>query len=148
MKEARHHPREGSVVHTIGMMILMAGGAAGLAYVFLAVAGLAWTPWICLTTTSRTIPNLAGLDFRIVRTDCSMIAKTASMSVMISRPGETHQTTILKYDPAWNDDGPEIAAIDGHTVRISIPKMSGIDFSMNRVGDLNIVYDNEVTTKR
>ncbi|MFI4999906.1 MAG: hypothetical protein ACHQK9_08515 [Reyranellales bacterium] len=132
---------EGSIVQTLLFMMLSAALAIGFIYLLLAFVGLAWTPWSCLTTSDRTISNLAGFDFEIVRTDCSTIAKTASMSVTISRLGQSHQTTILRYDPAWNDDGPEITAIDQHTVRISIPKMRYIDFSMNRVGELNIVYD-------
>jgi hypothetical protein len=111
-----------------------------LPYLILAMVGLAWTPWSCITEVRERVADVSGFDFEISETDCDTLAKDASISVFASRIGGVEKTLLLKYDPAGVNELPTITSIDQHSVSISIEKISDLIFHLDRLQELSVVY--------
>ena len=110
-------------------------------YIFLAIIGLAWTPWVCLDTPVAKITGLLGYNFDVIYTNCDLIAKEEWISVFAARPGAWRSTLLFQYVPWRYDDKPAITATDGRTIRISIPKLSSVHMRRTGWDDLTIEYD-------
>lgn len=109
-------------------------------YLWLAMIGLAWTPYTCITETRKQISGVSGFDFEISETNCDTLAKDASISVFASISGQTKRVLLFKYGPAYIDLMPVITPVDKHTVQISIPEISDLIFRRDKLKDLTIRY--------
>jgi hypothetical protein len=94
-----------------------------------------------MTESRKTIPDLSGLDFEISQTDCSTLGEDTSISVSVSKAGETKKTLLFKYGPAGLDPIPEIAVIDQQTIQISVQKISDLIFRRESWKGLSVEYN-------
>lgn len=122
-------------------MALLAIAIPAAIYLFLAMVGLAWTPSTCLTEERGRISGVSDHDFVISDTNCSTIAKDASVSVFVSLTDGTERTLLLKYSPVNDEFLPAITPVDRKTVLISIPVIASLIFHRDRVDDLTVRYD-------
>lgn len=100
-------------------------------YVFLAVVGLAPTPWtqICVTKTMKDMPGIAGLDFSITMESCDFVFHEVWTSVLVSRVGTTKKTVLLQYEPYFGlEDSvlPTVLVSDGGEITVSARQVRGI----------------------
>jgi len=108
----------------------------------LVVVELVWAPGACITETRQEIANLSGFDFEISETDCDAIAKTASISVLVSTAGGHEKALLFKYVPA--DDGtllPSIAVSAQGGISISISKVASIYSKIQKWNNSSVDYD-------
>ena len=113
-------------------------------YLLLATVGIARTPFDCITVTRGRIFGISGFDFEINETDCDTLAKTATISVFASRPGQTRKVLLFKFFPAYIDPLPVITAIDQDTVQISISEISSPFLRKDKLKDLSVIYKIDV----
>jgi hypothetical protein len=113
-------------------------------YLLLAMVGLAPLPDDCITEVRGRISGASGFDFEISETDCDTIAKTATISVLAWKPGQTKKVLLFKFFPAYVDLLPAIVSVDQHTVEISITEISSLFFLKERLEDLVVNYKIDV----
>ena len=114
------------------------------AYLWLAMVGLAPTPFDCTTEVRGRTFAVSGFDFEISETYCDTIAKTAAISVFASRPGKEKKVLLFKFVPAYKDLLPVITQLDPHSVRISIAEISSLFLSRTKLKGLNVNYKIDV----
>jgi hypothetical protein len=125
---------------TVGLTVLGGGG-----YVLLAGMQYVLTDYyFCNTEIYRELYDMSGFDFEISETDCDTLAKDASVSVLVSRHGETTKTLLFKYDPIYYLPLPSITLPDQRTIKISVPKVSSLFFERSSWNGLAITYDIDV----
>jgi hypothetical protein len=113
-------------------------------YLLLAMVGLAPLPDDCITEVRSRISGVSGFEFEISETDCDTIAKTATISVLAWKPGQTKGILLFKFFPAYVDLLPAITSVDQHTVQISIAEISSLFLLKERLGDLVVNYKIDV----
>jgi hypothetical protein len=118
----------------IGLTVMLGG-----VYVLLATIGFVPTPYTCLTMTHDKISGLLGYDFEIGETDCSTLGEDASISVLVSKAGQTKEALLFKYDPA-GVTLPIITPLNDHTIKISVPRISIVMFRRDSWENLSVVY--------
>ena len=91
------------------------------------------------STTQDTTFNLSGFDIHITETLCSTIAKDAAVRVFISKTGERKQDLLFRYSPT--DYLPTVRFSDPHTLLVSVPEVSSINFRRYAWNGLLIEYD-------
>lgn len=111
-------------------------------------------PGACMTEQTALIPNLSGMKFEVVYTNCDTLAKEEATSVYISRAsvnGESlfarwsnRKTLVFRYDPArWDSPPPSIKALRNDRVLISIPEVSSVILQSRRWRKVSIDYNIE-----
>jgi hypothetical protein len=110
------------------------------AYSWLAMVGLAPTPFDCTTEVRGRTFGVSGFDFEISETYCDTIAKSAAISVFASKSGNAKKVLLFKFVPSHEDLLPVITQLDQHSVRISIPEISSMLLIQNKIEDLNVNY--------
>lgn len=95
----------------------------------------------CLTEVRGRLSGLAGLDFEIRETACSVIAKDSAVSVLVSEAGQSKKTLLFKYLPTYVGPYPTITSIDGHAVQISVSSVSSIFCRREKWEALSLKYD-------
>ena len=110
--------------------------------------GLAPSPFATSTSTEARLNNVAGYDYEVTYTNSDTLAKNEWMSVYVSKSGTgflpywLHKKTLLfRYDPAASIHAPLIKAIDGNTVKISIPEVSSVFVKKTELDGLTIKYE-------
>lgn len=98
----------------------------------------------CHTEVLQTINNLSGLDFEMTEIACDILAKDASVNILVSKANSRRKTLIFKYDPILNTDDdkyitPSIG-IYGRTIMIDIPKLYSIFLQEKQWNDYAIAY--------
>jgi hypothetical protein len=78
----------------------------------------------CVSHPLGLLPDVDGVHFRAIRTDCDTIAKDSGVSIIASRDGSRTDTLLLKYDP-FDDSIPQIL-IEGGTIVIHLNRISSI----------------------
>ena len=100
-------------------------------------------PGVCRSGTLDKVSTPGGLDFEFVYTDCDIVAKEETKSILLSRGPRLvkrfDEAEILRYD--GSDVPPTITTIDAHAVRISIDRVSSVAIAKDRWNDISIVYD-------
>jgi hypothetical protein len=128
------------VASSLGALAVGVAAVAAVMFLLLVAVGL-WSPYACMTTVHQRIAGLSGFDFEISETDCDVLAKDAATSVFISRAGQTKKTLLFKYVPPGYDAIPSIAAVDEHTVQISIWRVPQILCRSEKWQTLTVKYD-------
>jgi hypothetical protein len=96
----------------------------------------------CITETREKFSNISGFNFEVIETDCDLIAKDASISVLVSRGARTRQTLLFKYDPGGAPVPlPVIRLVGANSVRISVPRVSSLFYRTDHWETLSIDYD-------
>ena len=93
-------------------------------YVFLAVVGLAPTPWtqVCVTKTMKDMPDISGLDFKITTESCDFLFHDVSNSVLVSRAGTRSTAVLFEYEPYFGPEGevlPTVVVSDAGEITVS-----------------------------
>lgn len=110
--------------------------------------GLVPSPLATSTNTVARLNNVAGYDYEVTYTNSDTLAKNEWISVYVSKSGKSlvpywlHKKTLLfRYDPAASICAPSIEALNGHTVRISIPEVSSVFLKRTELDGLAIEYE-------
>ena len=124
------------LVGVVGLTVMLC-----LLYLLLAMAGLAPTPYTCVTEVQRQIISPLGFDFEMSETDCDLIVHTSAITVYASRTGQATKTPLFKYDPFDPHPLPEVTVINKNTILISIPHVVSIFLRRDHWGDVSVTYN-------
>jgi hypothetical protein len=109
-------------------------------------------PGVCISEERVTIPNLSGMEFKIIYTNCDTLGTDEEISVYVRRAaveGESllarwsnRQTLLFSYDP-WNSESPlpSIQASGNDRILISIPKVRHVYLQTRKWRDVTIDYN-------
>jgi hypothetical protein len=109
-------------------------------------------PDVCLSENQMTIPNLSGMKFEVIYTNCDTLAKEEEISVYVSGAdvnGESvlakwsnRRTVLFRYDP-WSNDTPlpSIQAAGNDRILISVPRVSSVDLQTRKWRNVTIDYN-------
>jgi hypothetical protein len=105
-------------------------------------------PGACISEERMTIPNLSGMEFKIIYTVCdidevSVYARRAAVK------GESflgrwlnRRTLLFRYDAGrWDDPPPSIRPSGNDRILISIPRVSQVYFQSRKWRNVIIDYD-------
>ena len=136
------------LAYGVGLTVVL-----GVAYVILVVIGVIYLPSARDTEDLMTIPNLSGMEFKIIYTSRAHLFVTEyAINVYVRRAaveGEpllarwsNRQTLLFSYDP-WNSESPlpSIQASGNDRILISIPKVRHIYLQTRKWRDVTIDYN-------
>src|SRR5258706_3329320 len=106
------------IVYGVVSLVVSLGIVYLLAHLVFVGAPLFSSP--CTTETLGKTSGVSGYDFEFRGTACHVIAADESVTVLASKPGQTRQTPLYKYDPGSSWVLPIITPVDRNTVRISL----------------------------
>ena len=106
----------------------------------LAPIGLAPNPLACITNSQQSI-GLSGYTFLITETNCDTLAKTDSVSVFVSKAGESKRDLIFEYDPSERGPIPKFVVDRQGNISVSIPAVSTIFVHKRNWNGQTIAYD-------
>ena len=110
-------------------------------------------PGVCVTEDKGTMPNVAGMEFKIVYENCDTLAKEEEVRVYVSRAAENgdwfftrwlnRRTLLFSYDPGGVNDVPlpSIHTSGAKRILISIPRVSEVLFQSRKWRDVSVDYD-------
>lgn len=96
-------------------------------------------PNACITEVVGRAVDISGHDFEVSDTNCDLLAKTETITLFVSRAGESSKVAILGYVPG-KGMLPLIESIDRNTVRISLSSITALNFYKESWDGLSIVY--------
>lgn len=123
-------------------------GAAVVCGVLLLV-GLLWIPGGNISETKLVLSNIDGAGFEVVYTNSDTLAKQEWVNVYVYDSGSQHswlgrlihrKTLLFSYDPWTSDDVPRIEATGPDNIRISIPRVSSINYQSRHWKRLSVDY--------
>ncbi len=94
--------------------------------------------YYCDTEVRGRISGAVSFGLGISETDCDTLAKTSTISLFASKPGQTSKVLLFKFFPAYGDPMPVISAVDRQTVRISIAEISSVFLYRDKLNDLTV----------
>jgi len=108
-------------------------------------------PGACVTEELRNIPNLSGMKFEIIYTNCDTLAKEEEVSVYVSRSlvngnsflarWSNRRARVFTYDPGGPGVPPSITVPEKDKIVISIPEVSSILFQRKQWRNMSIDYE-------
>jgi hypothetical protein len=125
----------------------------GAAYVILVATGTIYLPGARYTEEMMTIPNLSGMEFKIIYTSRAKLFVTDyAISVYVRRAavkGESllarwsnRQTLLFRYDPErYESPLPSIKASGNDGILISIPDISSVLIQSRKWQNVTVDYN-------
>ena len=113
----------------------------------LMLVGLLWN--VNISETKLVLNNIDGAGFEVVYTNSDTLAKQEWVNVYVYDSGSQrswvsrliHRKTLLfSYDPWNSDDVPRIEATGSDNIRISIPRVSSVNYQSRHWKRLSIDY--------
>ena len=95
----------------------------------------------CVVQSEAEIPEVAGLHFQLLRTSCDTLAKDISISLLVSSNGTDKGDVIFKYWPYSVNSVPEIVALPGNRILITITYVESIYYQAFQWDGISIDYD-------
>lgn len=135
------------------VLIYGAGIALALVVVYVILVATGIISLDSYTEELTTIPNLSGMEFRVVYTSRARLFVTDYAVSVYARRAATEgeslvakwlnrQTLLFRYDPFGADHPPpSIKAIGNDRILISIPKVSSVLFQSRKYENVTIDYD-------
>jgi hypothetical protein len=127
--------------------------ALGAVYLILVATGTIHLPGARYTEERMTLPNLSGMEFKIIYTSRARLFVTDyAINVYVRRAAvkdeslfarwSNRQSLLFRYDP-WNYDSPlpTIQASGNDRILISIPRVSQVLFQSRKWRNVTIDYD-------
>ena len=96
------------------------------AYIFLASIGLAPNTSSCVAISEQEVQSTSSLKFKIVRTDCDLIAKDSAVTISVSDRNNPREDVLLKYDPDERSREPTINVDAVGSINIDIDSVSSV----------------------
>jgi hypothetical protein len=100
----------------------------------------------CVLAEKRTISSMPELEFTVEDLQCGFIGAVEYWNISVARSSGPlgwfgwGRTDIFRAR-SETDMTAVVTAIDPHTVRVSINRVSAVDFAKGRWEDLTILYD-------
>jgi hypothetical protein len=125
----------------LGIGTVALAAVLDLTYLALAFAGMAPTPYDCITGIRRTIADPSGLDFEISETNCDSIAKQDAMVVSVTKRGSGKKAALFVFDPIYWIALPSVSVDAARTIVISVPRVGSVLSQARDWNGMPVRYD-------
>jgi hypothetical protein len=137
-----------ALIYCVGIALVL-----GVVYLILVATGTIYLPGARYTEERMTLPNLSGMEFKIIYTTRARLFVTDyAINVYVRRAAvkeeslfarwSNRKTLLFRYDPENYDSPlPSIQAPGDDRILISIPRVSQVYFQSRKWGNVTIDYD-------